>query len=744
MSSALATDEALAAAEALRRSPSAVARRAARCGSSARATIRCTARPQRRRRAGPLVALPLDRKARVVGVLAVARAGGRARVLRRRAEPAHDVRRPGRRRGRERAALPGGARRERGAREEGQAAHRRADRDQLRARQGARRPARDPGAARARRAHGRPRLAGRRRRARDQLADRRDPRLDRRRSPRRSRGSLATAPSSRARARAEGAPRSRVPRRSAPALAERPLPTGLDARKAARELATALDARRPRRPDRRSRPSSPTSARRRTTPRGCSTALGARSRARAAVVAALTDHVYLHRTASTVRHAVGADPAHRRRAQELLAPRSAGDAHAKPICTKGSRRRSRSCTTRCVISSSSAATARCRACRCTSTSSTRCGRTSSRTRSRRSAGKGTIAIETARRRRLGVVVRVIDDGPGVPPDVLPRIFEPFFTTKPKGEGTGPRASGIARQIVAKHGGELRCESRPGRTCFEVRLPIAGAPRRDERARKSSSASTTRRACCASLRAQLGARFGHECQIATARSGDEAVALFDELTRDGEAIAVVIADQIMPGMKGVELLEIVDRRLPDDHEDPADRPGRPRRGDRRDQPRAPEPVHRQAVGRDRAPARGREPAAPVPARAREPAADRVAVGEEPGAARDEPRARGEDPRAHARARRGQHAARAARGHRRPDRPLQPPPLSRAARARGRAQPAQRAAAVAAHARRRPLQAVQRRVRPPGGRRGAAPARARARPTRGARTTWSRATAARSSR
>jgi diguanylate cyclase (GGDEF)-like protein len=64
-----------------------------------------------------------------------------------------------------------------------------------------------------------------------------------------------------------------------------------------------------------------------------------------------------------------------------------------------------------------------------------------------------------------------------------------------------------------------------------------------------------------LRAQLGARFGHECQVLTARSGDEAVALFDELERDGEAIAVVIADQIMPGMKGVELLEIVDRRLP---------------------------------------------------------------------------------------------------------------------------------------------------------------------------------------
>ncbi|HEU4616178.1 MAG TPA: diguanylate cyclase [Kofleriaceae bacterium] len=64
-----------------------------------------------------------------------------------------------------------------------------------------------------------------------------------------------------------------------------------------------------------------------------------------------------------------------------------------------------------------------------------------------------------------------------------------------------------------------------------------------------------------LRAQLGARFGHEAQVLTARSGDEAVALFDELDRDGESIALVIADQIMPGMKGVELLEIVNRRLP---------------------------------------------------------------------------------------------------------------------------------------------------------------------------------------
>jgi signal transduction histidine kinase len=86
---------------------------------------------------------------------------------------------------------------------------------------------------------------------------------------------------------------------------------------------------------------------------------------------------------------------------------------------------------------------------------------------------GTIAIETAVDGDAAVV-RVIDDGPGVPPDVLPQIFEPFFTTKRKGEGTG-LGLGISRQIVDKHGGEVRCESQPGRTVFEVRLPlVAGA------------------------------------------------------------------------------------------------------------------------------------------------------------------------------------------------------------------------------------------------------------------------------
>ena len=66
---------------------------------------------------------------------------------------------------------------------------------------------------------------------------------------------------------------------------------------------------------------------------------------------------------------------------------------------------------------------------------------------------------------------------------------------------------------------------------------------------------------AALRQQLSARFGGECDIAVAKNAREALDLIEDLQQDGEQLAVVIADQIMPGMKGVELLEEVHRRSP---------------------------------------------------------------------------------------------------------------------------------------------------------------------------------------
>jgi signal transduction histidine kinase len=86
-------------------------------------------------------------------------------------------------------------------------------------------------------------------------------------------------------------------------------------------------------------------------------------------------------------------------------------------------------------------------------------------------GQGEIVIET-RVDGGEVCVSVQDNGPGIPPDVMPRIFDPFFTTKPKGEGTG-LGLGIVRQIVDKHGGRIDVESQPGQTRFTVRIPVDG-------------------------------------------------------------------------------------------------------------------------------------------------------------------------------------------------------------------------------------------------------------------------------
>jgi len=71
-----------------------------------------------------------------------------------------------------------------------------------------------------------------------------------------------------------------------------------------------------------------------------------------------------------------------------------------------------------------------------------------------------------------VVVQIIDSGPGVPPEVRERLFDPFVTTKPVGMGTGLGLS-TSRNIVAHHGGTIDVRSEPGRTCFEVRLPLGG-------------------------------------------------------------------------------------------------------------------------------------------------------------------------------------------------------------------------------------------------------------------------------
>ncbi|MCC5662963.1 HAMP domain-containing histidine kinase [Nostoc sp. CHAB 5784] len=86
--------------------------------------------------------------------------------------------------------------------------------------------------------------------------------------------------------------------------------------------------------------------------------------------------------------------------------------------------------------------------------------------------KPRIAIATELQDKNWVVVRIADNGSGIPPDVQERIFETFFTTKARGVGTGMGLSISHQIVVEKHGGQLMCKSEVGSgTEFIISLPI---------------------------------------------------------------------------------------------------------------------------------------------------------------------------------------------------------------------------------------------------------------------------------
>ena len=89
-------------------------------------------------------------------------------------------------------------------------------------------------------------------------------------------------------------------------------------------------------------------------------------------------------------------------------------------------------------------------------------------------GKGKICVGTSFDHDQ-VVVEIVDNGPGIPPEVQAHLFEPFFTTKSVGTGTGLGLVISNRIIANRHGGEIEFESKPGETRFRVRLPLKASP-----------------------------------------------------------------------------------------------------------------------------------------------------------------------------------------------------------------------------------------------------------------------------
>lgn len=95
-------------------------------------------------------------------------------------------------------------------------------------------------------------------------------------------------------------------------------------------------------------------------------------------------------------------------------------------------------------------------------------------------GQGEIVFRTraerqvtlARKRyRVAIRLQIIDNGPGIPPEIHDRIFYPLVSGRADGSGLGLT---LAQTFITQHHGMIECESLPGNTCFTILLPVEGA------------------------------------------------------------------------------------------------------------------------------------------------------------------------------------------------------------------------------------------------------------------------------
>src|ERR1051326_2401342 len=164
-----------------------------------------------------------------------------------------------------------------------------------------------------------------------------------------------------------------------------------------------------------------------------------------------------------------------------------------------------------------------------------------------------------------VLLKVVDGGTGIPPEILPKIFDPFFTTKPVGQGSGLGLSTVLG-IARGHGGFVKVYSEPGQgTTFAVYLPAAPAATVSETPPRPEIVPRGQGECILvvddekpllEMTQKVLQRQGYE--VLTASEGTEALALFAP-RRD--KIQVVLTDVSMPVMDGVSLVRILKKMEP---------------------------------------------------------------------------------------------------------------------------------------------------------------------------------------
>jgi two-component system cell cycle sensor histidine kinase/response regulator CckA len=180
--------------------------------------------------------------------------------------------------------------------------------------------------------------------------------------------------------------------------------------------------------------------------------------------------------------------------------------------------------------------------------------------------RGTISIAAELVARGGgetIILRVTDDGAGIPEHVRSHLFEPFFTTKPEGQGTGLGLAMVYACAMA-HGGRVECTSEIGRgSTFEIHLPLPPIATQSEPApaRVPGGGQTILLVDDDPL-VRLHSRMILEhggYTVVSASSKDEALECHRELS--GE-IAAVVTDLVMPNGNGRELEQALHAERPD--------------------------------------------------------------------------------------------------------------------------------------------------------------------------------------